>query len=146
MKIGIGNDHTAVEMKEAIKEFLVEKGYEVVDYGTSSTESFDYPISGKIVGEAVVNKEVDLGILICGTGIGISLAANKVKGIRAAVCSEPFSAKLSKEHNDANILAFGSRVVGIELAKMIVTQWLNAEFQGGRHQKRVDMIKDIENS
>jgi len=146
MKIGIGNDHTAVEMKEAIKEFLVEKGYEVVDYGTSSTESFDYPISGKIVGEAVVNKEVDLGILICGTGIGISLAANKVKGIRAAVCSEPFSAKLSKEHNDANILAFGSRVVGIELAKMIVTQWLNAEFQGGRHQKRVGIIKDIENS
>ena len=97
------------------------------------------------MGRAVASGEVDLGILICGTGVGISLAANKVKGIRAVVCSEPYSAKLSRQHNNTNILAFGARVIGIEMAKMIVDEWLNAEFLGGRHQTRVDMIMDIEN-
>ena len=144
MKIGIGNDHAAVDMKNEISEYLKEKGYEVVNYGTDSTESCDYPVYGEKVGEAVAHGDVDLGILICGTGVGISLAANKVEGIRAVVCSEPYTAKLSRQHNNTNILAFGARVIGIETAKMIVDEWLNAEFEGGRHQKRGDMIMDIE--
>ena len=144
MKIGIGNDHSAVEMKREVMKFLQDLGYEVVNYGTDSTESCNYPVYGEKVARAVVAKEVDLGIVICGTGVGISLAANKVKGIRAVVCSEPYSARLSRQHNNTNILAFGARVVGIELAKMIIEEWLNAEFEGGRHQRRVDMIMDIE--
>lgn len=144
MKIGIGNDHSAFEMKQQIKEFLEEMGHEVVNYGTDSLESCDYPVYGEIVANAAAEGKVDCGVLICGTGVGISLAANKVKGIRAVVCSEPYSAKLSKQHNNTNILAFGARVVGIELAKMIVSEWINAEFMGDRHQKRVDMIMDIE--
>ena len=138
MIIAMGNDHSGVELKLEIKAYLEEKGYEIMDLGTNSTESCDYPVYGEKVGRAVAAKEADLGILICGTGIGISLAANKVKGIRTCVCSEPFSAKLSKMHNNTNILAFGARVVGSELAKMIVDQWLEAEFEGGRHQRRVD--------
>ena len=145
MKIGIGNDHSAVEMKREVMKFLQDLGYEVVNYGTDSTESCNYPVYGEKVARAVVAKEVDLGIVICGTGVGISLAANKVKGIRAVVCSEPYSARLSRQHNNTNILAFGARVVGIELAKMIIEEWLNAEFEGGRHQERVNMIMDIEN-
>ncbi|MEG1993190.1 MAG: ribose 5-phosphate isomerase B [Acetivibrio sp.] len=144
MKIAIGNDHSAVEMKQQITEFLQEMGHEVVNYGTDSKESCDYPIYGEKVGKAVVSGETQCGILICGTGVGISLAANKVNGVRAVVCSEPFSAKLSKQHNNTNVLAFGARVVGIELAKMIVEEWLNAEFLGDRHQRRVDMLTDIE--
>lgn len=144
MKIAMGNDHSAVEMKQIIRAHVEKKGYEVIDFGTNSTESCDYPVYGEKVGRAVASGEADLGILICGTGVGISLAANKVKGIRACVCSEPFSAKLSKMHNDTNVLAFGARVVGTELAKMIVDEWLDARFEGGRHQRRVDMIMDIE--
>ncbi len=145
MKIGIGNDHTAVEYKQAIMKLIEEKyGYEVINYGTDSTESFNYPIAGEMVANAVASGEVDRGIVICGTGVGISLAANKVKGIRCVVCSEPYSAKLSRQHNDANMLAFGARVIGIEMAKMIVETWLEAEFEGGRHQTRVDMLMDIE--
>ncbi len=145
MKIAIGNDHTALEMKEAIKAHLEENGYEVLDLGTNSTDSCDYPVYGEKVGRAVVDGEADLGIAICGTGVGISLAANKVKGVRACVCSEPYTAKLSRMHNDSNVLAFGARVIGVELAKMIVDEWLNASFEGGRHQRRVDMLMDIEN-
>lgn len=144
MKIGIGNDHVAIDMKNQISEYLISKGYEVKNYGTDNYERFDYPISGEIVANAVISGEIDCGILICGTGVGISLSANKVNGIRACVCSEPYSARLSKQHNNTNILAFGARVVGIEVAKMIVDEWLNAEFEGGRHQKRIDMIKEIE--
>ena len=144
MKIGIGNDHSAVEMKQEVVKFLEDLGYEVVNYGTDSAESCHYPVYGEKVARAVVSKEVDLGILICGTGVGISLAANKVKGIRAVVCSEPYSARLSRQHNNTNILAFGARVIGVELAKMIIEEWLNAEFEGGRHQDRVDMIMEIE--
>ena len=144
MKIAMGNDHSAVEMKKDIKAYVEGKGFQVIDFGTDSTESCDYPIYGEKVGRAVVSGEADLGILICGTGVGISLAANKVKGVRACVCSEPFSAKLSRQHNNTNILAFGARVVGVELAKMIVDQWLEAEFEGGRHQRRVDMLMAIE--
>ena len=111
--IGIGNDHAAVEMKNQIKEFLEEKGYQVINYGTDSDESCDYPEYGEKVGRAVAEGKVDAGVLICGTGIGISIAANKVKGVRAAVVSEPVSARLTKEHNNANIIAFGARIVGI---------------------------------
>lgn len=145
MKIGIGNDHTALDMRKQIVDFLVENGHEVVSYGTDTTESCDYPIIGEKVANAVVAGEVDCGILICGTGLGMSLAANKVNGIRACVCSEPYTAKLSKQHNNTNILAFGARVIGIEMAKMIVSEWLNATFEGGRHQRRVDLIMDIQN-
>ena len=117
MKIVIGNDHSAVELKNIIKAHLEEKGYEVMNVGT------DYPVYGEKVGRAVASGEADLGIAICGTGVGISLAANKVKGIRACVCSEPYTAKLSRMHNNSNVLAFGARVVGSELAKMIVDEW-----------------------
>lgn len=144
MKIGFGNDHAALAMKTELMTFLEEQGYEIVDYGTYAEESCDYPVYGERVANAVVSGEVDLGILICGTGVGISLAANKVKGVRCVVCSEPYSAKLSRQHNNTNILAFGARVIGIEMAKLIVTEWLNAEFMGGRHQKRVDMLTAIE--
>lgn len=144
MKIGIGNDHSALELKAEIVEFLKEKGHEVVDYGTYTAESCDYPAYGEAVGRAVASRKVEQGILICGTGLGISLAANKVKGVRAAVCSEPYTAKMARAHNNCNILAFGARVVGAELAKMIVETWLNTEFEGGRHQRRVDMIMEIE--
>ncbi|MGN1266857.1 MAG: ribose 5-phosphate isomerase B [Dorea sp.] len=144
MRIGIANDHAAVEMKMQVVEYLKEKGYEVVNYGTDKVESCNYPVYGEMVGRAVVSGEVDKGILICGTGVGISISANKVKGVRAVVCSEPLSARLSRQHNDTNILAFGARVIGIEMAKMIIDTWLEAEFEGGRHQTRVDMIMDIE--
>lgn len=144
MRIGIGNDHVAIELKNTIKEHLEQQRYEVVDFGTNSPERFDYPISGYKVGKAVASGDVDLGVLICGTGVGISLAANKVHGIRACVCSDPYSAKLSREHNNTNIIAFGARVVGPELAKMIVDEWLGATFQGGRHQRRIDMLAEIE--
>lgn len=145
MKIGIGNDHVALEMKLQIKEYLESKGYEVADFGTHTNDRCNYPEYGEAVANAVVRKDVDYGILICGTGVGISISANKVKGIRAVVCSEPYSAKLSKEHNNTNILAFGARVIGIELAKMIVDQWIEAEFKGGRHQTRIDYIAGIQN-
>ena len=144
MKIAIGNDHSAVELKHIIMEHLKEKGYEVLNLGTDSEESCDYPVYGEKVGRAVASGQADLGIAICGTGVGISLAANKVKGIRACVCSKPYTAKLSRMHNNSNVLAFGARVIGSELAKMIVDEWLNAEFEGGRHQRRVDMIMEIE--
>ena len=144
MRIGIGNDHVAIEMKNEIKAYLEEKGYEMVDYGTNQHSRFDYPISGYKVAKAVASGEVDCGICICGTGVGISFSANKVRGIRAACVSEPYSARLTKQHNNANIICFGARVVGIEVAKMIVDEWLNAEYEGGRHQRRIDMIAEIE--
>ena len=144
MKIGISNDHVAYEMKLQIADYLRELGHEVVDFGHDNAERTDYTVYGERVANAVVNGDIECGVLICGTGVGISIAAYKVRGIRAVVCSEPFSAKLSKEHNNTNILAFGARVVGIELAKMIVYEWLSAKFEGGRHQGRVNQIADIE--
>lgn len=144
MTIGIVNDHSAVDMKKQIVEYLVEKGYEVTNYGTDSYESCNYPEYGEKIGRAVAAGEVDLGVAICGTGLGISMAANKVHGVRAAVCSEPYTAKMAREHNNANVIAFGARVVGIELAKMILDTFLEADFLGGRHQDRVDMIMAIE--
>ena len=140
MKIAIGSDHVGIELKPIILDYLKELKHEVEDFGTYSKERTDYPIYGVKVAEAVAKGDYDCGIVICGTGVGISIAANKVKGIRAVVCSEPYSAKLSKEHNDTNILAFGSRVIGSELAKMIVKEWLDAKFEGGRHANRVEML------
>lgn len=144
MKIAIGNDHVAVEMKNHIAKYLKDKGYEVVNFGTDSTDRCDYPVYGKKVADAVAKGECERGIVICGTGIGISLAANKVKGIRAAVCSEAYSARLTRQHNNANIIAFGARVVGEATAEMIVDEFLTAEYEGGRHQNRIDMITAIE--
>ena len=144
IKIAIGNDHTAIELKKIIKAHLENRGFFTQDLGTNSTESSDYPIAGFQVAKHVAGGGADCGILICGTGVGISLAANKVKGIRACVCSESYTAKLSKQHNNTNILCIGARVVGDEVAKMIVDAWLDAEFEGGRHGRRVDMIMQIE--
>ncbi|MBR4445455.1 MAG: ribose 5-phosphate isomerase B [Solobacterium sp.] len=144
MKLVIGNDHTAVEMKNEIKAYLESKGHEVINVGTDTTDRFHYPVAGYKAAKLVASGEVDGGVLICGTGVGISLAANKVKGVRACVCSEPYTAKLSKMHNNSNIIAFGARVIGVELAKMIVDEWLNAEYEGGRHAERVAMISEIE--
>ena len=142
-KIAIGCDHVGYELKPIIVEHLKTRGIEVVDYGTNDIERTDYPVYGRSVAEAVAEKNVAGGILICGTGVGISIVANKIKGIRAVVCSEPYSAKLSKEHNDTNILALGARVIGSEMAKMIVDAWLDAEFEGGRHKARVSMIESV---
>lgn len=144
MKIAIGSDHGGYELKELIKKHLQEKGYDIKDFGTDSTESTDYPDFAKKVGEAVVAKDFDRGMLICGTGIGISIAANKIPGVRCALVSDCFSAKATREHNDTNILALGGRVVGPGLALEIVDTWLNAEFEGGRHQKRIDKITELE--
>ncbi|MDD6351705.1 MAG: ribose 5-phosphate isomerase B [Lachnospiraceae bacterium] len=144
MKIAIANDHAAVDMKREIQAYLEEKGYEVINFGTDTNERCNYPDYGLKVAEAIKNGEADQGVLICGTGIGISLAANKVPGIRAAVCSEPVSARLAKQHNNANIIAFGARIVGLEEAKAIVDAFFGAEFLGGRHAMRVDLISEIE--
>lgn len=144
MKIAIGNDHAAVAMKNEIMNYVQELGHEVVNFGTDTYDSCHYPEYGEKVANAVADGEFDCGILICGTGVGISIAANKVNGIRAAVCSDATTARLVKEHNNANIIAFGERIVGIETAKAIVKEYLEAEFMGGRHQLRVDMLSEIE--
>lgn len=144
MKLAIGNDHVGYELKLHIKKYLENQGHEVIDFGTDSSESTDYPIYGEKVGRAVSSGECELGILICGTGIGISLSANKVPGIRAAVCSEPYSAQMARRHNNANIIAFGARVIGTDMAEMIVDHFLQAEFEGGRHARRVDRMMAIE--
>lgn len=142
--IALGADHGGFELKEAIKKHLDEKGIPYKDYGTNSAESVDYAQFGYKVAMAVSSGECDKGILCCGTGIGISLAANKVKGIRAACCSDTFSAKYTRLHNDANILAMGGRVVGAGLALELVDVFLETQFEGGRHQRRVDQISQIE--
>lgn len=144
MKIAIGCDHIGYPMKLHMVRYLQKKGYDILDCGTDSEERCDYPIFGQRVALQVKGGNVDLGILICGTGVGISLAANKVKGIRAVVCSEPYTAALSRTHNNTNVLAFGARVVGEAVAEQIVDAFLNAQYEGGRHQKRVDMLTEIE--
>ncbi len=140
MKVGFGCDHAAVELKDQLLAYLAEKGYECVDYGAAAGEKVDYPVKGQAVAEAICRGEIDKGVLLCGTGIGISLAANKVPGIRAAVCSEPYSARMAAEHNNA----MGARVVGSELAKTILDAFFGAEFLGGRHADRVALITKIE--
>ncbi|MCR4943364.1 MAG: ribose 5-phosphate isomerase B [Clostridium sp.] len=144
MKIAIGADHGGFGLKEEIKKYLDENGYEVKDFGTYSTDSCDYPDYGLQVAEAVAAKEYEFGILVCGTGIGIGIAANKVPGIRAALCSDTFSAHATREHNDANILTMGARVVGPGLALDIVKTFLNAKFEGDRHVRRLNKISEIE--
>ncbi len=142
MKIALGCDHGGYELKEKVKKHLTEKGYEILDLGCYSTESVNYPVYGKAVGNAVVNKEADFGIVICGTGIGISIAANKVKGVRAGLCTNTTMARLTREHNDANVLAMGARMIGDVLALEIVDTFLATEFQGGRHSQRIAMLED----
>jgi len=144
MKIAIGSDHGGFEYKEIITNYLQIKGYNVKDFGTYNKESCNYPEIAKLVSESVINDGYERGILICGTGIGMSIAANKVKGIRAALCSDTFSAHATREHNDSNILCLGQRVIGENLALEIVDRWLEAKFEGGRHQVRIDMIKEME--
>lgn len=143
--IAIACDHAAIEMKEEIKRLLTERGLEYTDFGTGDTASCHYPIFGARAARAVADGRCEKGIVICGTGIGMSLVANKVKGIRCALCSDPYSARMTRAHNDANMLALGARVIGVELAKMIVEAFLDAPFEGGRHQTRVDMITAVEN-
>ncbi|MHB1394369.1 MAG: ribose 5-phosphate isomerase B [Clostridia bacterium] len=144
MKIAVGSDHGGFLLKDELMKHLREKNIDFVDFGCFTTESVDYPDVGQAVGEAVVKGEYDKGIICCGTGIGISISANKVPGVRAALCGDCFSAKASIEHNDANVLALGERVIGVGLAKMIVDIWLSSEFLGGRHGRRVDKIAKIE--
>jgi len=136
----IGCDHTARPLKAVIAQLCRDKGWQVEDIGTHSDESCDYPLIAAEAAQLVADGKVERGILICGTGVGMNIAANKIKGIRCACCSEPYTAMLMRQHNDANMLAIGARVVGDELAKMIVTAWLDAEFEGGRHMRRVGQI------
>ena len=143
-RIAIGSDHVGHPLKEEIKKYLHEWGYTFQDFGTHSTERTDYPLFARAVTSVISSQQADLGILVCGTGVGMSIAANKVKGIRAVVCSEPYSAMLSRQHNNTNVLALGSRVIGSELARMIVKAWLEAEFEGGRHASRLDIISQME--
>ena len=146
MRLAIGNDHSALALKAEVIEHLRGRGVELVDVGTNSPESFDYAISGYRVARLVADGEVDGGVLICGTGVGISLAANKVDGIRACVCSEPYSAALSKRHNNSNVICFGARVIGPEMAKCIVDAWMDAAFEGGRHARRVAQVMEIQDT
>lgn len=145
MKISIAADHGGYELKEKIKKHLEEKGVEYTDHGTNSTESVNYPDYAHPVCLDIQSGEAELGILVCGTGIGMSMAANKHKGIRAACCSDTYSARLTRMHNDANILCLGGRVLGDGLALDIVDQFLEAEFLGGRHAARIKMFMDLEN-
>ena len=145
MKVGIANDHAATELKFKIIDHLKAKGYEVINYGTDTNDSCDYPVFGEKLANGIKNGEAELGIAICGTGVGISLACNKVKGIRAGVCSETDTARLIREHNDAQILAFGARIVDEKTAYELVDTFLTTPFSHGeRHQKRIDMLKEIE--
>lgn len=144
MKIGLGSDHGGYELKEQMKQHLEEKGYEVVDFGTYSGEAVDYPDAAGPVCTAVQKGEIDCGMLFCGTGIGISMAANKYKNIRAALCSDVYSAKMAKLHNNAQIICMGGRVTGRDLAFMIADTWLETEFEGGRHDRRIEKIHKIE--
>lgn len=142
--IALGSDHIGIELKKIIIEMLDEKGIAYKDYGPYNTDKVNYPVYGFKAAHAVASGECDRGIIFCGTGVGISIAANKVKGVRCVVCSEPYSALLSREHNDTNMLSLGSRVVGGELAKMIVTTWLGGKFEGGRHADRIALFTEIE--
>jgi ribose 5-phosphate isomerase B len=144
MKVAIGSDHGGYRLKEEIKALLAELKVESCDFGTHTLESVDYPDISRQVAEAVAKGEYERGIIVCGTGIGVSIAANKINGIRAALCNDVFSAKMSREHNDANILTLGERVIGPGLARMIVEVWLTTDFAGGRHTCRVEKIMALE--
>jgi len=141
MKIAFGCDHAAVELKENLIKLVEQLGHSTKDFGTYTSERVNYPDYAKAVSGAVVAGEYDLAILVCGSGVGMSIVANKTKGIRAVVCTEPYSAKLSREHNNTNVLCIGARVVGPDLAQMIVRAWLDTEFEGGRHAERVALFE-----
>jgi len=143
-RIALGADHAGFELKEALKAWLIEQGYQVLDYGAHSTESVDYPDYAAQVAEAVAGEKVERGVLVCGTGIGMAIAANKVPGVRAALCSDLYTARVSREHTDANVLTLGGRLMGEEMALDILTMWLGADFAGDRHRRRVDKIADLE--
>ncbi len=143
-RLVVGADHAGYRVKEAVKKFLTEQGYEVQDMGTDSEESVDYPDLARLVAEKVARGEADIGLLACGTGMGVGIAANKVPGIRAAVAHDAFTARLARQHNDANVLAFGGRVVDERTAIEIVREFLNAQFEGGRHQRRIEKIAALE--
>lgn len=145
MKVAVANDHGGLTLKPELLKQLAEENVEVIDFGVNENKSVDYPEYALMVAEAVANKQADMGILICGTGIGISIAANKVKGVRCAHCADSYSAKMTREHNDANIIAFGGRTIGVEIMREIVYNFLHTEFAGGRHEKRVNKITEIEN-
>lgn len=143
MKIAIGSDHVGVNLKDKLKEYLIEKDISVKDFGTNSTDRMDYPLVARVLTKAIQENEFEKGILICGTGVGMAIAANKVNGIRAVVCSEPYSAQMSRAHNNTNVLALGARVVGFELARMIIDVWLETSYEGGRHEHRVLMMDEL---
>lgn len=143
MKIALASDHGGFALKEQIKEHLKNRGFELLDLGTNSEESVDYPLFGKACGEAIASGKAELGIICCGTGIGISIAANKVRGVRCALATNEYMAEMAKKHNDANILALGGRVLNLQEATKIVDTWLDTEFEGGRHQRRVDMLNEM---
>ena len=142
--IALGADHAGWELKEALKVWLIESGHQILDFGTHSPESVDYPDYALQVGEAVASGKAERGLLVCGTGIGMAMTANKVPGIRAALCSDPFMARMSREHNDANVLALGGRLMDGELGLEILQMWLGTEFAGGRHERRLAKIAQIE--
>lgn len=144
MTIALGSDHVGIDLKAEIADFLTSRGMEFKDFGAYDDGRTDYPIYGSRAARAVASGECDRGIIVCGTGVGISIAANKVDGIRCVVCSEPYSAALSRSHNDTNMLALGSRVVGVDLAMMIVEAWLGGEYEAGRHARRVEQIAALE--
>lgn len=144
MRIAMGSDHGGAELRIELIEYIKELGHDVTDFGVELGEKADYPNIGIEVAKEVANGNFECGIILCGTGIGISIAANKVKGIRCAVTNEVYSAKMAKIHNNANIISLGGRVVGLEVAKMIVSEYLNAEYEGGRHENRLKIISDYE--
>ena len=144
MKVVIGADHGGFELKEILKKHMMSKGFDVLDVGTHNTNSVDYPDIARAACEKIISEECEWGVLVCGTGIGISMAANKIKGIRCALVSNEYSAEMTKRHNNANVLAFGGRVTGCDLAKNILDAYINAEFEGGRHKNRIDKIAALE--
>lgn len=146
MRIAMASDHGGFELKEIVKEYLVGQGFEVKDMGTYNTESVDYPDYGLKAAYEVASGHADRGIVICGTGIGISISANKVRGIRCALCHDVYSAEMTRAHNDSNVLAMGGRVVGRDLALRIVQAWIHSDFEGGRHARRIDKITEYENN
>ena len=142
MKIVIGCDHAGFPLKEEVKQKLLKEGHKIIDVGTNSAESVDYPIYGRAVGEAVANGEAERGIAICGSGIGISIACNKVKGVRCALCTSVEMAEMSRRHNNANVIAMGARMIDKELAFQMIDTWLTTDFEGGKHLRRINMLED----
>ena len=142
--IALGADHAGYGLKEALKSWLINHGYQVLDLGTHSTESVDYPDYAALVAESVADHKVERGLLVCGTGIGMSIAANKVPGVRAALCADLYTARMSREHNDANVLVLGGRLMGADMAADILQAWLETAFAGGRHARRIEKIADVE--